>query len=74
MKTFNGKVVSAKMNKTVAVEIVVTKTHPIYGRAILTKRKLKAHSQDPSIKEGDTVTIAEVKPISKTKQFIVIKK
>lgn len=74
MKTLHGKVVSLKMNKTVVVEITVTKRHPIYGRAKLTRHNLKAHCEDKLIKEGDLVTIQEVRPISKTKQFIVIKK
>lgn len=74
MKQFTGKVVSLKMNKTAVIEITLVKKHPLYGRLLVTKRKLKAHLNDDNVKVGDIVTAIEVRPISKTKQFIVIKK
>lgn len=73
MKQFTGKVLSLKMNKTAVVEITIVKKHPIYGRSSVIKRNLKAHINDETIKVGDMVTAFEVRPISKTKQFIIKK-
>ncbi len=71
---FEGKVVSAKANKTVTVERILTQYNQKYERYKKIKSKIKAHNP-PSInaKEGDTVRVGETRRISKTKNFIVIK-
>lgn len=72
MKTLTGKITSNKMDKTVAVVVNKLWTHPIYKKSIRRTKKYLAHTED-SLKIGQTVTIAESKPISKKKRWTVIK-
>ncbi len=72
-KTFKGKVVSDKMDKTVVVEVATFKQHSKYGKFQTRHKKFKAHDEANAYKVGDEVTIKEVKPISKDKNFIVVK-
>ncbi|MDQ5957872.1 MAG: small subunit ribosomal protein [Patescibacteria group bacterium] len=72
-KTFKGTVVSDKMDKTVVVEVATFKQHAKYGKFQTRHKKFKAHDEANTCKVGDVVTIKEVKPISKDKNFIVIK-
>lgn len=74
MKTFQGKVISTKTAKTAVVEIISRIKHPFYKKIILKMNKFKAHfDENLKVALGDTVLIAETRPISKTKHFIVIK-
>ena len=68
-RTASGIVVSAKMEKTISVLVERRIKHPLYGKYI--KQSKKIHADDPrnECKEGDTVTIEETKPISKTKAW-----
>jgi len=70
---FEGKVVSAKANKTVTVERILTQYLAKYERYMKTKSKIKAHNPvSINAKEGDTVKIGETRRISKTKSFVVM--
>jgi small subunit ribosomal protein S17 len=70
MKTFEGKVVSSRMNRTVTVLIERKYRHPLYGK-ILTKRR-KIHARDElGAKIGQWVKIVEVRPLAKTISFKV---
>ena len=72
-KTFVGKVVSAKMHRTVVVEWERKIPIPKYERFEKRRSKVAAHNPDEiNAKEGDTVKIQETKPLSKTKNFTVI--
>jgi small subunit ribosomal protein S17 len=72
-KTFVGKVVSAKMHRTVVVEWERRVAIPKYERFEKRRSKVSAHNPDEiNAQEGDTVKIQETKPLSKTKNFIVI--
>lgn len=71
MKKFSGKVVSAKMDKTVVVEIIRIKTHPIYKKKMKVKKKFLVHDEI-GVKIGSKVVIAETRPISKLKKWKVI--
>lgn len=71
-RTIVGKVVSNKMNKTVIVEVSHQERHPIYGKTVKKRSHIAAHSEEV-LALGTMVTIVEVKPISKTKHFIVRK-
>lgn len=74
MKTFQGKVISTKTAKTAVVAIVSHYRHPLYKKIISRVKKFKAHFEgNLKISQGDTVLIAETRPISKTKHFKVIK-
>jgi len=71
---FEGKVVSAKANKTVAVERVLTHYIPKYERYKKVKSKINVHNPTSiNAKEGDIVQVGETRKISKTKNFVIIK-
>jgi len=72
-KTFKGKVVSAKMNKTVVVAVEMPKRHPIYDKIIKNTVRLKARNE-MGVVLGDQVIIEECKPYSKDVSFKVIDK
>lgn len=67
-----GTVVSDKMDKTVVVEIVTLKTHPIYRKKYKSSKRYKAHDEKNEFKVGDKVAIIESKPLSKDKRWIAI--
>jgi small subunit ribosomal protein S17 len=73
VRTLTGKVVSDKMNKSIVVLIERRVKHPVYGKYISKSSKLKAHDEHNECKEGDTVTIAESRPISKSKSWSLVK-
>ena len=73
-KLLQGIVVSDKMQKTVVVKVESIKEHPKYKRRYKSHKKFKAHDQNQEYHIGDKVVIEETNPISKDKNWIVIKK
>ena len=71
-RTLTGKVVSTKMQKTVAVEIERLVRHGMYGKFIRRTTKLLAHDEEGRSKEGDTVVIVPCRPLSRHKSWKVI--
>ena len=71
-RTLTGKVVSNKMDKSITVLIERRVKHPVYGKYITRSTKLHAHDENNVCKEGDIVTIAECRPISKTKAWALV--
>jgi small subunit ribosomal protein S17 len=71
-KTRVGLVVSDKMQKTVVVAIERRVAHPVYGKMMTRTTKLKAHDEENSAKQGDTVRIMETRPLSKDKRWRVV--
>ena len=72
-KTFVGKVVSAKMHKTVVVEWERRTLIPKFERYEKRRSKVSAHnSEEINAQEGDIVRIQETRPLSKTKNFAVV--
>lgn len=69
-----GVVVSDAMDKTVVVEIKQMKEHPKYRKRYLVNSKHKAHDEKNEYKTGDLVLIRQIRPLSKDKRWIVIKK
>jgi len=67
-----GRVVSNKMNKSVAVVIERLVRHPAYGKFIRRTTKVLAHDENNACKEGDTVAIVECRPLSKRKTWRVV--
>lgn len=67
-----GKVVSAKMQKTVVVVVNRLKEHPRYKKRYVVSKRYKAHNENPEVKEGDTVLIEETRPISRDKRWRVV--
>ena len=72
-RILTGKVVSNKMDKTVAVSIERLVKHPMYGKYIRRTTKLLAHDENNEFKPGDQVWIEESKPISKLKRWTVVR-
>lgn len=66
-RTFSGKVVSNKMDKSITVLVEHKVKHPIYGKFMRRSTKFHAHDAENVCNEGDKVTIVECRPISKTK-------
>ena len=72
-KTKVGIVTSDKMDKTIVVEIMEKKAHPLYGKATKYSRKFKAHEENNEAHIGDTVEIMETRALSKDKHFRLVK-
>ena len=70
-KSFVGKVVSNKMDKTAVIEIERTIVHPKYQKVVKRFTRLKVHDQENRCKVGDAVKIIESRPISKEKRWVV---
>jgi small subunit ribosomal protein S17 len=68
-RTLTGRVVSNKMQKTIAVEIERLVKHPAYGKYIRRTTKLLAHDEDGSSQEGDLVVITPCRPMSRHKSW-----
>jgi small subunit ribosomal protein S17 len=66
-----GRVTSNKMAKTVVVAVELVSRHSLYGRTIRRTRHFKAHDADNRCEVGDTVVIAESRPLSKEKHWVV---
>jgi small subunit ribosomal protein S17 len=64
-----GQVVSAKMTKTIVVEVTRRVPHPVYKRIINKRSKFYAHDEQQTAKIGDTVRIIECRPMSKLKRW-----
>ncbi len=72
-----GVVTSNKMDKTVVVEVSRRMRHPRYGKYVTRSERYKAHAADhspkkPTLNVGDTVRIAETRPLSKDKRWRVV--
>jgi small subunit ribosomal protein S17 len=72
VRTVVGRVISNKMHKSVTVSIERLVRHPVYGKFIRRTTTLMAHDENNTCREGDTVSIAECRPISKRKAWRVV--
>ena len=70
-RTLIGKVVSDKRSKTITVLIERRTKHELYGKIVAKSSKYHAHDENGEYKMGDVVEIAETRPISKTKAWVV---
>ncbi len=70
-KTFVGKVISTKMQKTVVVEVEQLLSHPLYKKFLRRRKKYKAHTEE-NLSVGDKVKIMQCRPISKEKKWKVV--
>ena len=64
-----GKVTSAKMEKTIVVEVQRLVQHPKYRRVVRISKKFYAHDETRQAKTGDTVRIVASRPLSKLKRW-----
>ena len=73
MRTKTGTITSNKMSKTLVVRVDSYKNHPKYKKRYKVSKKFYAHVDDASkFNIGDSVTIAETKPVSKLKRWKIV--
>jgi len=71
-RTLTGKVVSSKMNKTISVAVMRSVPHDVYGKYVRRTSKIMAHDERNECREGDTVVIAECRPLSRHKSWRLV--
>ena len=71
-KTRVGQVVSTSMQKTAVVETVTRVPHAKFGKIIKQVKKFYAHDEKGAAQVGDTVRIAETRPLSKLKRWRLV--
>ena len=71
-KHLTGVVTSDKMQKTIVVEVVTTKRHPLYEKVVRLKKKYKAHDENDEARVGDRVEIIESRPHSRHKRWSLV--
>ena len=72
-RTLTGKVVSNKMDKTITVVVERLEKHPTYGKYVRRTTKLLAHDENNECSEGDTVAIAQCRPLSRRKAWTLVR-
>lgn len=68
-----GVVVSDRMQKTVVVRVETRRRHPFYRKTMRHTKTYKAHDEQQASRVGDTVVIAETRPLSKDKRWRVVR-
>ena len=71
-KTRTGKVVSARMDKTIVIAIEDHMKHPLIGKIVKRTVKIYAHDEKNEAGEGDTVKVMATRPLSKTKRWRLV--
>src|SRR5947208_9842341 len=64
-----GNVVSHRMNKTIVVQVIRRKSHPLYLRVVSKGKKFYAHDEKNEAHIGDVVRLEETRPLSKLKRW-----
>ncbi len=72
-KILKGVVTSNKMEKTAVVSVTRFVKHPKYKKFLKITKKFKAHDEDNAAVVGASVSIKEVRPLSKDKRFTIVK-
>ena len=72
VRTVAGRVVSDKMEKSAVVLVERRVRHPLYGKYIRRSTKVHIHDENNECRVGDTVTIQECRPISRTKSWKLV--
>jgi len=70
-RTLSGLVVSDRMDKTITVKVERRVKHPVYGKFIRRSTKLHAHDEENECRLGDSVTVVECRPLSKSKTWML---
>ena len=70
-RTLSGLVVSDRMDKTITVRVERRVKHPVYGKFIRRSAKLHAHDDNNECRVGDSVTVVECRPLSKSKTWML---
>ena len=72
VKERTGKVLSARMDKTIVVAVDRLVQHPLYGKIVKRTTKLKAHDEENACGIGDTVRVMETRPLSRDKRWRLV--
>ncbi len=72
-RTLTGRVVSNKMDKTITVAVERLVKHPSYAKYVRRTTKLLAHDENNECQEGDTVDIAQCRPLSRRKSWTLVR-
>lgn len=72
-RAVTGRVVSSKMDKSITVLVERKIKHPLYGKYIKRSTKLHAHDEANECGLGDTVSVEQCRPLSKTKSWRLVK-
>ncbi len=70
-RKMTGRVIKAKMAKTVVVEVVSHSRDGLYGKYVRSRARYKAHDEKGEMKTGDEVEIQESRPLSRDKRWVV---
>jgi small subunit ribosomal protein S17 len=73
-RVLEGRVVSARMDKTVTVEVTRLVKHRRYRKYISRRKNYKAHDEQNACSIGDAVVILESRPLSKTKRWVIVER
>jgi small subunit ribosomal protein S17 len=68
-----GRIASAKMQKTVVVEVVRFKRDNVYKKYVRVRKRYKAHDEKGEFRAGDQVEIEEHRPLSREKRWKVVR-
>ena len=72
-KVYTGVVSSDKTDKTITVVLTTYKVASLYGKRVKKTKKIHVHDEENIANIGDTVTVMETRPLSKTKKFRLVK-
>lgn len=72
VRTLTGQVVSDKMDKSAVVMVERKVRHPLYGKYIRRSTRMHVHDANNECRQGDTVTIQQCRPMSKTKSWMLL--
>lgn len=72
-RVLEGVVISAKMMKTVSVEVTRTQMHAVFGKYLRKRKAFLVHDEKSECKVGDRVEILESRPISKSKRWVLVR-
>jgi small subunit ribosomal protein S17 len=72
-KVATGRVTSDKMQKTITVEIERLVRHPVYEKFVRRRTRVHAHDEQREARVGDTVEVAETRPLSKLKRWRLVR-
>jgi small subunit ribosomal protein S17 len=72
-RTFQGVVVSDKMDKTRSVDVVRRVRHPFYEKIITKRSRFYFHDENNESKAGDRVEIVETRPLSRLKRWRLVR-
>jgi len=72
IRTLTGLVVSDKMDKSAVIKVERKVRHPLYGKYIRRSTKLHIHDENNECRAGDTVSVKQCRPLSKTKSWTLV--